>query len=227
MIYTLFSLLMLQATEPQAQPDPETVDAPAEAVSETAGPIVEEAFDEVAALAGINAAINAITTMRARFEQIAPDGSASAGLVSMSRPGRLRFEYDDPSPILMVADGTTIAVEDRALETVDRVPLSSTPLWWLLKRDVDLGNDAEIIAMQREYGFVYLTLRDSSGEMEGQIVFAFTESDYELRGWYVTDAFSQVTRVSLVDVERGMRLSPRLFEIPEPERNRRSRRDRR
>ena len=227
MIYTLFSFLLLQATEPQLQPGSEADEAPASGPAEATEVIVEAEFDEAAALTGINAAINAIDTMRARFVQIAPDGSASEGLVSMSRPGRLRFEYDDPSPILMVADGTTIAIEDRALETVDRVPLSSTPLWWLLKRNVDLAQDAEIIAMQREYGYIYLTLRDPSNEMEGQIVFAFSENDYELREWYITDAFSQVTRVSLVDIEFGMRLSPRLFVIEEPDRNRRSRRDRR
>jgi outer membrane lipoprotein-sorting protein len=227
MIYTLFSILLLQATDPQSQPVPETVDPADDIVSEVADPVVEDATSDATTIAGINAAINAIDTMRARFEQISPDGSVSAGLLSMSRPGRLRFEYDDPSPILMVADGTTIGIEDRALETVDRVPLSSTPLWWLLKRDVDLAQDADIIAIERQYGYIYLTLRDPSGEMEGQIVFAFTESDYELREWYVTDAFSQVTRVSLVDVELGMRLSPRLFVIPEPERDRRSRRDRR
>lgn len=227
MIYTLFSFLLLQAAEPQLQPRPETDQVPGNDAVVVQDVVTEETFDEAAAIAGINAAINAIDTLRARFEQIAPDGSATEGLVSMSRPGRLRFEYDDPSPILMVADGTTIAIEDRALETVDRVPLSSTPLWWLLKRNVDLGNDAEIISVQREYGYVYLSLRDPNGEMDGQIVFAFTENDYELREWYVTDAFSQVTRVSLVDIELGMRLSPRLFVIPEPEQSRRSRRDRR
>jgi outer membrane lipoprotein-sorting protein len=220
MITTLFLALTVQAataqTPAQAGPAP----------TEQAG-IEQAAFDPDAALAGINAALNSVETLRARFIQVSPQGTFAEGLLSMSRPGRLRFEYDDPTPIRVISDGTTVAVEDTDLETVDRAPLRSTPLWWLLKRDIDIANDAEILDIISEFGFVYLTVQDPNGEMEGQIQFVFSESDYELREWFVTDAVGQVTRVTLIDAEAGIRLSPRLFIIPEPETERDSRRGRR
>lgn len=219
MITHLISALLLQASSPAAAPLPETE-------TEQSQP-AEAAFDRAAAIAGVNTYLNSITTLRARFIQIAPNGSAARGLLSMSRPGRLLFEYDDPSPIRVIADGTTVALEDRALETVDRAPLRSTPLWWLLKSDIDIATDAEIVDVTSEYGSLSVIVRDPDGEMEGDIEFVFSGPEFELREWFVTDALGEVTRVSLVETETGIELNPRLFAIPEPDNRRDSRRGRR
>lgn len=219
MITLLISALMLQASAnpPAALPAPETVlTEPAPAT-----------FDRAAAIAGVNTYLNSITTLRAHFLQIAPNGSPSRGVLSMSRPGRLLFEYDDPSPIRVIADGTTVALEDRALETVDRAPLRSTPLWWLLKSDIDIATDAEIVDITSEHGSLSVIVRDPDGQMEGDIEFVFDEANYELREWFVTDALGEVTRVSLVETEADVALNPRLFVIPDPNEGRDSRRGRR
>ena len=219
MIMMLISALALQSAiaQPPADAAPQ---------SETQS-VVDVSFDRDAAISGINDYINSISTVRARFEQTAPDGSSAQGLLSMSRPGRLRFEYDDPTPIVIISDGTTIAIEDRELETVDRAPLRSTPLWWLLKSDVDLASDSDIVDIQNEFGRIYLTLEDSDGEMEGQIIFVFSETDFALIEWYVTDALGQNTHIILLDSEENVRLNPRLFVIRDPEEDRSSRRGRR
>lgn len=224
MITTFLTALLIQAADPQ----PATIDAPAAA--EDLAPATQAAapaFDREAAISGISTYLNSIETLRARFVQIAPNGQAAEGLLSLARPGRLRFEYDDPSPITVIADGTTVALEDRALETVDRAPLRSTPLWWLLKEEVDLSEDADIVDIVNDFGLIYLTVRDPDGEMDGQIQFVFDAADYSLQEWFVTDALGQITRVALLDQEAGMALSPRLFVIPEPENRRESRRGRR
>ncbi|MEX1251126.1 MAG: outer membrane lipoprotein carrier protein LolA, partial [Hyphomonas sp.] len=66
-----------------------------------------------------------VKTARGKFEQYSPDGSYSTGQFAMSRPGKVRFDYDDPVPLVRVADGTTVAIQDADLETTDRVPLAS------------------------------------------------------------------------------------------------------
>jgi outer membrane lipoprotein-sorting protein len=219
MITHLISALFLQASPAATEALPE----PAALQSEVAAP----AFDRAAAIADVNAYLNSITTLRAQFIQIAPNGSAARGILSISRPGRLLFEYEDPSPIRVIADGTTVALEDRALETVDRVPLRSTPLWWLLKADIDIASDAEVMDIRSEYGFLFVIVRDPDGEMDGDIEFVFAGPDLELREWFVTDALGEITRVSLVETETGVALSPRLFAIPDPDERRDSRRGRR
>ncbi|WP_417476521.1 LolA family protein [Maricaulis sp.] len=239
MITHLISALLLQASPAAAEALPEPASVQAEAVQpETMQPeagsaetapagAAQPAFDRATAIADVNTYLNAITTLRAQFIQISPNGSAARGIVSIARPGRLLFEYDDPSPIRVIADGTTVALEDRALETVDRVPLRSTPLWWLLKSDIDIANDAEIVDIRSEYGFLSVIVRDPDGEMDGDIEFVFAGPELELREWFVTDALGEVTRVSLLETETGLALNPRIFSIPEPESRRDSRRGRR
>ena len=221
MITLLASIALLQATDPATAQD-EPVSPPT-ATSET---VTAPILDRERAISGINAYLNAVETLRSRFIQIAPDGSFAEGDLALSRPGRLRLDYDEPNPLRIIADGTTVAVEDQALETVDRIPLRSTPLWWLLKPEINISEDAAIVSMESEFGFLYLTLRDPSGEMEGEIMFVFAEPNYELREWFVTDALGEITRVSLTDVQSGVSLNPRLFVIPEPENRRDSRRGR-
>jgi len=224
MIVLLASLALLQVTDPSPAPTETAVTEAA--IADSPEPTENAELDRDQVLSGINDYLNGIDTLRSRFIQIAPDGSAAEGNLALSRPGRLRLDYDEPNPLRIIADGTTVAVEDRGLETVDRIPLRSTPLWWLLKPEIDIAQDAEITSIEREYGFLYLTLQDTSGEMEGQIMFVFAEPNYELREWFVTDALGETTRVSLTDVQPGIRLNPRLFVIPEPENRRDSRRGR-
>ena len=221
MITLLASIALLQATDPATAQD-EPVSPPT-ATSET---VTAPTLDRERAITGINTYLNAVETLRSRFIQIAPDGSFAEGDLALSRPGRLRLDYDEPNPLRIIADGTTVAVEDQALETVDRIPLRSTPLWWLLKPEINISEDAAIVSMESEFGFLYLTLRDPSGEMEGEIMFVFAEPNYELREWFVTDELGEITRVSLTDVQSGVSLNPRLFVIPEPENRRDSRRGR-
>ncbi|MAC89437.1 outer membrane lipoprotein carrier protein LolA [Maricaulis sp.] len=221
MITLLASLALLQATDPAPLQDEAAQEPAAIQQSPEQAPL-----DRETALAGINAALNSIDTLRSRFIQIAPDGSSAQGNLALSRPGRLRLDYDEPNPLRIIADGTTVAVEDRALETVDRIPLRSTPLWWLLKPEIDIAEDAAIVSLEREFGFLYLTLRDPSDEMEGEIMFVFSQSDHALREWFVTDALGEITRVSLIDVQSDVTLNPRIFVIPEPESRRDSRRGR-
>lgn len=223
MIELFLSLALMAQNAPDAAGDaaPAESDVTAAAGTEAADPDI---FDTDAALAGVNDWLNGVETYRARFTQIAPDFSSSGGVLSIRRPGRLRFEYDAPSPLLVVADGTTVAIEDSDLETVDRVPLRSTPLWWLLKPDVDLAVDASVSDVWQEDGYIYVAIQDRDEEMDGTVLFVFDPESYALEEWFVTDSLGYTTRVSLSDVETGMSLNPRLFVLDEPEDDRRGRR---
>tara|TARA_R110002072_G_scaffold110983_4_gene239012 strand:- start:505 stop:1170 length:666 start_codon:yes stop_codon:yes gene_type:complete len=211
------ALLAQDGATTAAAAAPQPVDA-AESTADTT------VFDTDAALAQVNASLNAIESLRADFVQIAPDGSASRGVLSLRRPGRLRFEYAAPSPLLVVAGGGTVAIQDSELGTTDRAPLQATPLWWLLKDDVDLAADADIVDLTREDGFVYITLVDRDGDMEGEVTFLFDAESYALSQWFAEDSLGLVTRVILENVETGIELGPRLFVLDDAPDDRRDRR---
>ncbi len=164
-----------------------------------------------AALAEASAALNRIAAVQGRFTQVAPDGSQAQGRVYMQRPGKLRFEYDPPSPLTIVADGAIVAVEDRSMRDVQRIPLRSTPLYYVLKRDVNLERDARITRVVQRGEDLHVSARDRSGEAEGEITITFTGAARDLRQWSITDGQRQTTRITLSQVQGAQRLDPRLF----------------
>jgi len=182
--------------------------APAPQVAQPAGLTDKQRAD---LLERASAALAAVETASGTFEQLAPDYTESTGRFALSRPGKVRFEYDAPSPLLVVSDGTTVALQDSELETTDRVPLGTTPLALLLDDDIDFATEADVLDVQNSNGRVEITLQDKSGEMDGTLTLLLMESDMSLTGWRTMDSGGNLTSVQLTNVESGKRLNPRLF----------------
>jgi outer membrane lipoprotein-sorting protein len=183
----------------------------AEAVKTLTGPERDEALERVEAY------FENLKTVRGRFLQYAPDGSASEGEFALKRPGRARFDYDPPTQLTVVADGSFVAVADGELGTVERVPLSSTPLKVLLEEDLNLKEDVAVQSVRRTDGLLGVTVTDPEAELEGELTLIFTLPALELRQWIVTDPAGRETVVTLSQVVTGVDLDPRLFRAPEPE----------
>jgi len=183
--------------------------APAPAPAPAAAPL--SAAERSKLLKGAAKALATVKTARGKFEQYSPDGSYSTGQFAMSRPGKVRFDYDDPVPLVLVSDGTTVALQDSELETTDRVPLASTPLSLLLSSTLDFEKEAEVVDVRRTGDRTNITLRDKTGEMEGTLTMVLDTSDNALTGWRTVDANGGRTSVLLSGVETGAKLNPRLF----------------
>lgn len=171
-----------------------------------------------AEIARIETYLGAIKTMRARFDQVAPDGGLAQGTFYLRRPGRLRFEYDPPTPILVVADSVWIVFEDRELGQVDRFPLSSTPLSILTDDDITFGDSAVISSLSSEGGLIWLTVRDADSPEDGALTLVFDQSPLRLRQWLVTDSQRLTTEITLSQSEINIALDPGLFVYDERER---------
>lgn len=162
-------------------------------------------------LARIDASLNAITNFEGRFTQFSPEGKVDTGRILLSKPGRMRFEYDDPNPLLVVTDGVTLVQHDKILETTDRVPLSSTPLNFFLKEDVQLARDTEVIGLVKTPQEIRVTARDGSGEMDGNISMIFDPATMAFKAWVIGDSFGGETRVVLSELRYNDNINPRLF----------------
>lgn len=204
---------------PQTQPAPIII--PVQATPETAPPAPSTQMltgvDRTPVLAKAKAALTAARTASGRFTQINADGSESGGTFALNRPGKMRFDYDARTPVLIVSDGTTVAIEDTELETIDRVPLISTPLGLLLDDDLEFGGDAEVIRVARNADQVGITVRDATGEVEGDLTMIFDRDTYALLGWTTVDSALNTTTVELLDVTTNARVDPRLFRLDEEE----------
>lgn len=159
--------------------------------------------------------LNGIGTMQGTFTQVGPDGDLSEGQFYMRRPGRIRFEYNPPNPTLIVADGFWVGVYDTLDNTLDRFPLSETPLDLLLRDRVDLRREGAIQSIDRSAGQLRVRAVDPDAPRQGSITMVFADNPLELVQWVVTDAQGLTTTVALNQVRRNVELSPKLFFIEE------------
>ena len=173
--------------------------------------------DWPAILDQVSDALSSARTAQGDFVQTNADGSITTGTFALNRPGRMRFDYDDPTPILIVSNGTTVAMEDSELETVDRVPIGATPLGLILSTDLQFDDDVDVLSVMRNDERVGVRVSDATGELEGTLTMVFDAASYDLLGWLTMDGNLQTTVVDLLDVETNVRIDPRLFRLDDSE----------
>ncbi len=172
-----------------------------------------------AELGQIQAYLNGLTSLKAKFLQIAPDGSASQGIAWLERPGRMRFQYDPPSPYLLVAGHGLLVFHDQRLGQTTNILLSSTPLGVLLAKHIQLSGPVTVTGFQGLPGEIDVTLVRTASPESGSLTLVFSTDPLQLRQWAVTDAQGKVTRVTLYDVQLGGQFPNSLFTfVPEPKR---------
>ena len=163
--------------------------------------------------------LNGITTLKSRFLQISHDGGFLQGDFMLRRPGRLRFEYDPPSPYLVLADGFWLYFLDRELGEPQNWPINDTPLGVLVAEEVSLLDNPDVESVQRKPGTLAITIRDQKRPDDGTVTLVFSRQPLALRQWKVVDAQGQRTTVTLDKVETGMYLAPTLFVMPFKKKN--------
>jgi len=159
--------------------------------------------DQIADLDRVSAYLNSIVTLEGSFVQIAQNGAIDQGRFYIKKPGKMRFDYQPPNPTMVVSDGLTIAVFNTQLNTVDRYPLSTTPLNILLSDHVDLKRNMAVVGIEHQQGSIVVEARSNDRRVTGDISIVLSDPELELRQWTVVDAQGLATTVSLRDVQAG------------------------
>ena len=166
-------------------------------------------------LARISAYLNSISTLEGEFVQIDPDGVLSEGHFYISRPGRIRFEYREPNPALVIADGFWVGVVDKRYDQVNRYPLNETPLNLILKDDINLATEGAVQRIERSDGQMRVVAQDPKRPNSGSITMVFADNPLELRQWIVDDSEGGATTVALSSTRANIPAAPENFVIPE------------
>jgi outer membrane lipoprotein-sorting protein len=163
----------------------------------------------------IAAYLGGITTMYARFYQYSANGGTASGQVWMERPGRMRFEYNPPSPILLLADRFYVYYIDKQLAEMQKIGLKSTPAWLLL-RDPITFDDLIVTRFTRTADLLQVMLVETAHPDSGSLTMSFSQRPFALRQWTIVDAQRRTTTVTLADQQFGMALDPTLFVYQDP-----------
>jgi outer membrane lipoprotein-sorting protein len=184
------------------------------AATATAAVKRHEPLTDEEVVARANAYFNGLSTLVADFTQFGGDGRRIGGTLYLQRPGKVRFDYDKPSTLEVIADGSSVAVRDKKLATQDLYSISQTPLKFLLRDRINLGQDIKITNVFRDAESAQLSLEDRS-TLGGtsQITLYFDSEVKNLTQWRIVDPQGYQTIVMLTGIERGRRVDPSLFVI--------------
>ena len=172
---------------------------------------------DVADLLSIEKYLDGLKTMKARFLQMSSDGDYSEGTIYLSRPGRMRIEYDPPSPMLIIADGSNLIYVDKEIDQATAIFLSLTPADLILREKLSFSSKEVLLTgFHRSPGIIRVSLVKADGPMDGQITLVFSDMPLELRKWTVNDAQGVKTTVSLLGSRFAVHLDNSLFDYETP-----------
>ncbi len=163
-------------------------------------------------LARIEEYLNGIRTLKARFAQTAPDGNVTQGVALMQRPGRMRFQYDPPSPFLLIANYGILFFHDSQLNQTTNIPLTRTPLGILLAERATLSGEVAVTKFVRLPDVLEISMVRAASPGEGTLTLIFNANPLVLRQWIVVDQQGKPTRVTFTNMEVGGSIDAKLFD---------------
>ncbi len=180
---------------------------------ETAIAQVQLSEQDQAALQQLNTYLNDISSMSGDFVQTSPRGQVANGVFYISKPGKMRFEYAPPSPLLVVSDGSWVTVMNTERKRDDQYPLSTTPLKMVLADQVDLFRDAIILSVEHRDDLSAITMQEKGQLVAGQLTMVLDRANNQLVQWIVVDGKGQRTSVELANINNEAQPDPKLFVV--------------
>jgi len=177
--------------------------------------IAAPAAAQTGGLAAVQAHLRAVTTMTAGFAQTDRAGRTLTGTITMKQPGKIRFQYQQDVPLLIVGDGKALTFIDYKVNQVSRWPVGNSPLALLIDPSKDISRYAHLIPGSPD-GRIVIEGRDPKHPEFGTITIGFAPKagapgGLMLAGWSVLDAQGNRTTTVLSDQKFGMDISDRTF----------------
>jgi outer membrane lipoprotein-sorting protein len=170
--------------------------------------------NQKAQAAKVSSYLSSLQTLVGNFVQVGPDGTKTKGDFFIQKPGKVRFQYEPPTPIDIVSDGSSLAVRDRNLATQDIYPLSQTPLRYLLSDRIDLMKDTNVVSVASDDMFISITIEEKQALIgTSRLMLMIGVKDGQLKQWTVTDPQGYDTTVAVYNLDSSKKVDPGLFKI--------------
>lgn len=168
------------------------------------------------------AALRGVTTLRANFVQTDRSGQNVSGVLTMKRPGKIRFQYQKGVPLLIVGDGKALTMIDYEVRQVQRWPIGNSPLGALLDPNKDVARFAKQLPTG-DPGVISLQVRDPKHPEYGTITMIFVRNagapgGLQLDSWVALDSQNKRTTVRLSGHQYGVAVPDSTFRWTDPRR---------
>lgn len=168
-------------------------------------------------------ALRAISTMRADFSQTDRQGNVMSGVMTLKRPGKIRFDYGKNSDFLVISNGKSLYVVDYEVSQVERWPIKNSPLGALFDPERDVKRFGKLIPTGNR-DVISVEVRDPKKPEFGMINLIFVRNasapgGWQLTHWVALDAQNHRTRVQLTNQRYGLSVADNTFTFRDPRRS--------
>ena len=155
--------------------------------------------------------LNEINNITSQFIQTSSEGADESGIISISKPGKLRIEYKKNSKLLIIADGKWLHYFDVELNEMQSVIIEKSPAWILLKKNINLKKDFKINKLENKKGKITLEIIDNNIDNIEKIELVFSASPIKLKKWVITDSQEIETTVALLNIKKKKKFNEKNF----------------
>jgi len=160
--------------------------------------------------------LNSLKTLSGEFIQVNSKGQKASGTIQISRPGKMRLDYNPPSSLLIVSDGKWLITYDKEAQETSYVSLENTPASFILRPHIRFSGDVAVIGIVPKGEETEISLVRKDEPDTGYLSLVFKEHPVSLKEWSVVDAQGVETRVGLSNIQTNIKLPPELFMIESP-----------
>lgn len=165
-------------------------------------------------------ALRGISTMQADFTQTDRQGGVTGGVMTLKRPGKIRFDYGKKADFLVVSNGKSLYVIDYQVNQVERWPITNSPLGALFDPSRDVKRFGKLLPTGNAQ-VISVEVRDPAKPEFGVITMIFTRKaaapgGLELSHWVARDAQNNLTTVRLANHRYGLEVADSTFTFRDP-----------
>jgi len=180
-------------------------------------PVNLPVLEDIAEVRAAETYLDGVRTLQARFIQTDNAGTQAAGDFWLKRPGRMRFEYDDPVTDFIVADGKFVYYYDGQMKQQSSTLIGRSLADFFLREKFTLSGDVKVTDVRREGGLLQITVVQAEDPGSGSLTLGLTEKPLALKKWRILDSQGMITEVELFDVQTGQKIDSDRFHYYDPE----------
>lgn len=160
--------------------------------------------------------LNNIKTLSASFVQTASNGNTTEGKIYISKPNKIRMEYEDPVNVDIIGDGHFVVYNDKELEQVTHIDYDDIPATLILANDIKINSkDIKLVDFYKDSGTTEAVLEYQIKGESHPITLVFNNAPFALKQWRLTDPQGIEITVSLYNIHEDEPLSESLFKYKE------------
>ena len=173
--------------------------------------------ERAAAISKVEGYLSSINSIVASFTQTSADGSKGDGKFFLKRPGKMRWQYNPPTPLLLVSDGKVVTYYDAGLDQVTYIGVDDTLAGFLAQKNIKLDSEStQLTRISSQNGEISVTIVQKKKPSDGSLTLQFSDRPFEMKQMVAVDATGNATTVKLANAQFGPVLDDKLFVFEDP-----------